>query len=297
MKEAKLTALLKLLEDPDPFIKNAVIEQFISEGLAVIPLLENKWEAIANPALQGEIETLIQKLQFSNTTHSLEKWKSEESDNLLKGACLIAQYQYPEITYDDLDKYIEKIKRDTWIELRDNFTPLEQINVLNHIFFQVHKFSRNTVNFFAPQNSYINLVLESKKGNPISLAILYKSIANRLDIPLFGVNLPKNFILAYLDKSSKNIDNEEIEHADILFYVNPFNRGAVLSQKDILFFLKQQQIEKKDEYFFPCNNQTTIIRLIDSLIFAYNKLGYPEKIKELKALRKILSDNEMPDSF
>ena len=78
---------------------------------------------------------------------------------------------------------------------------MEKVRVLNHIIFDVHGFSGNTANFHAPQNSYINNVLESKKGNPLSLSVLYAVIAQRLDVNIYGVNLPEHFILAYVEDS------------------------------------------------------------------------------------------------
>src|SRR3546814_17101059 len=64
---------------------------------------------------------------------------------------------------------------------------LEKVKLLNHVFFKVHGFSGNTVNHQDPQNSYLNLVLESKKGNQISLALIYSLVAQKLDIPIYGV--------------------------------------------------------------------------------------------------------------
>ncbi|KAF5277932.1 hypothetical protein FQR65_LT15898 [Abscondita terminalis] len=62
--------------------------------------------------------------------------------------------------------------------------------------------SGNTANYHDPQNSYLNKVLESKKGNPITLACIYCVIAQRLDIPIYGVNLPKHFVLAYMNEET-----------------------------------------------------------------------------------------------
>ncbi len=64
-------------------------------------------------------------------------------------------------------------------------------------------FSGNTTNHQDPQNSYIGQVLDTKKGNQISLASIYSIIAQKLDIPIYGVNLPQHFILAYLDEDKE----------------------------------------------------------------------------------------------
>ena len=133
------------------------------------------------------------------------------------------------------------------------------------------------------------MVLESRKGNPITLGILYSVIAQRIGLPVFGVNLPKNYILAYLDeyKSEETFEKDLGEH--ILFYINPFRKGAVLNRSEIESFLISQNIEPSIPYFVPSSNQEIIKRLIKNLISSYEKLGYQDKINSYQALYDILN--------
>ena len=186
---------------------------------------------------------------------------------------------------------MEEIKRDIWLEINENLTALEKVRIINHIFFKIYGFSSNAANFYAPQNNYINHVLETKKGNPITLSILYSSLARMLDIPIYGVNLPKNFIVAYKNEYT----NKEEPQNQILFYINPFNKGAILGKKEIDYFIKQQGLKPSRSYYLPCSNIETIQRLINNLIYAYDRLGYPDKIKELNQLYRILMDNSNKD--
>ena len=59
-----------------------------------------------------------------------------------------------------------------------NLTPLEQVNVFNHVLFSLHNFSPNTINIHDPQNAYLNILLETKKGNPISLVNTSRTRSN-----------------------------------------------------------------------------------------------------------------------
>jgi regulator of sirC expression with transglutaminase-like and TPR domain len=187
---------------------------------------------------------------------------------------------------DEILNPLEKIKHDAWIEINENLTALEKVRILNHIIYDVHKFSGNTTNYYSPQNSFINQVMLSKKGNPISLAIIYAVVAQKLGLPIYGVNLPKNFILAYKDEFSELL-YPDAKNENILFYINPFSRGAVLGRKEIDFFLKQQNITPDPMFYQPCSNLEIIQRLLLNLIYAYEKMGYEQKIKELKDLLKI----------
>src|SRR5690606_28796248 len=145
--------------------------------------------------------------------------------SLLYGAYLIAKYQYPDINYDNLEKVVAQITQDVWIEMNPQLTALEKVKVINEIFFNVHGFSGNKKNFHSPQNSFINNVIDVKRGNPISLSLLYSEIATRVNVPIYGVNLPEHFVLAYTALPLDYIDQPSKE--DVLFYINTFNKGSL----------------------------------------------------------------------
>ena len=282
--DKKIKALLQLLDDPSNEVFNHVSQSILKHGEDIIPELEKAWETSLNEVLQERIENLIQEIQFSSTQKQLIEWKENNSTDLLYGAYLIAKHQYPDLKYNSILNSFNKIKQDAWLEISTNLTALEKVRVLNNVFYKIHEFSGNSTNFFAPQNSYLNHVFETKKGNPLSLGIIYISLAQQLDIPIYGVSMPRNFILAYLDEFSvNNPDNEEI-----LFYINPYNKGVVLGKREIDYFLKQQKMESKESYYKPCTNIEIIKNLILNLIYSYEKLGYPEKVEAMKQLYNII---------
>lgn len=293
MKPNEIKALINLLDDPDEEVFSHVKERLLDLGSEVIPLLENVWEMgdPFNNILQTRIENIIHDIQFSTVKKSLLNWAKNESQDLLKGVIIVAKYQYPDLDEKVIHRKIDQIIQDVWIELNDNLTGIEKIKVINHILFDVHGFSGNTTNYHAPQNLFINNVLESKKGNSLSLSILYAIIAHRLELPIFGVNLPEHFILAYVAdneilKALTLVDN----NFGVLFYINPFSRGAAFSKKEIDAYLSQLKITPKDSYFKPCSNITIVKRLINNLIISYDKLGYAKKCEELRDLLETISD-------
>ena len=161
---------------------------------------------------------------------------------------------------------------------------IEKIKLINHVFYNQFGFGGNTKNHHDPQNSYLNQVLESKKGNQISLAIIYSTIAQKLDIPVYGVNLPQHFILGYIDES-----NPDREHA-VLFYINAFNKGAIFGKHDVDQFLRQLNLEPQPGFYAPCSNAEIARRIISNLISAYENLGASEKVAELKEMQDILTE-------
>ncbi|HKL07781.1 MAG TPA: transglutaminase-like domain-containing protein [Bacteroidales bacterium] len=279
-----IKALFQLLDDPSTEVYHYVSKNILQQGEDIIPELEKVWETSFNEILQERIENLIQEIQFKATLNQLKAWKETGAKDIFEGAFWVAKYQYPELKVDTVKKTFDKIKRDAWLEINHNLTALEKIRVLNHIFYHIHGFSANSTNIHSPQNAFVNHVLDTKKGNPITLGILYMALANSLDIPLYGINLPKHFILGYADPLLQSLTND----IDILFYINPFNKGAVLGKREIDYFLKQQNIIPEKAYYYPCSNIDIIRNLVLNLLFSYEKLGYPEKVDDIKKMYNII---------
>ncbi len=289
MNKKEIKALISLLDDPDETVFDQVSMKFLSLGEEIISVLEDAWEQAFDTLIQNRIENIIHQIQFDLIKDFLRKWVNPDNQNLLEGTLLIARYQYPDVDIVKIKKQIDQIKQDVWLELNDNLTALEKVKIINHILFDVHNFSGNTSNYHAPQNSYINNVLESKKGNPLLLSIIYTIIAQSLDIPVYGVNLPEHFILCYVDKEHMGVPSTEgNKGSNVLFYINPFSKGAVFGQKEIEAFLKQLKLNPLPIFYEPCSNLEIIKRLLRNLISSYEKLGYPDKSKELDKLLNTL---------
>lgn len=289
MDKKELNALISLLDDPDEKVFEQVSMKFLSLGQEVIPVLEDAWEHSFDTLIQNRIENIIHQIQFDLIKDALKDWSHPDKQNLLEGAMLIARYQYPDIDFVKVKKQIDQIRHDVWLELNNNITALEKVKIINHILFDVHNFSGNTTNYHAPQNSYINNVLESKKGNPLLLSIIYTIIAQSLDIPIYGVNLPEHFILCYVDIEHMGVPSKEGSvGSNVLFYINPFSKGTVFGQKEIDAFLKQLKLEQLPIFYEPCSNLEIVRRLLRNLISSYEKLGYPDKSEELKTLLKTI---------
>ncbi len=283
----KIKALIHLLEDPDSRIYDSISQNLMELGPDIIPELEEAWEQSTDTLKQRRLENLIQEIQSLTVLKSMNSW-IKDSQSLVKGAYLVAKYQYPDLNFQDLDKKIANISKDAWLELNKNLTALENTRVLNTIFFKNLKFGGNVTNFYAPQNNFLNLVLETKKGNPISLGILYSIIANRLGLPVHGINLPKNFLLAYIDPYASEGLAPYTED-QVLFYINPFRKGAVLNKSDIENFLRTQKTEIKESFFVPNTNQEIIKNLIKNIISSYQNLGYEDKVKRYQALLDVFN--------
>jgi hypothetical protein len=167
LNKNEVSALINLLDDPDEKIFSTIKGRILDLGEKAIPVLEDAWESSVNILLQTRIENIIHRIQFSKALDSITEWKNKKTPDLLEGALLVARYQYPELDESKVNEAIRQLHQDVWLEMNDQLTALEKVRVVNHIFFDVHRFVGNTENYTAPENSYLNKVLESKKGNPL----------------------------------------------------------------------------------------------------------------------------------
>ncbi|MBE7177212.1 MAG: transglutaminase family protein [Mucilaginibacter polytrichastri] len=283
VNKSEIDALIRLLDDPDQEIYGHVEERLLGYGGEVIGHLEAAWESAFDPLLQERIAHIVHHIQYDSVKKDLQLWVQGGGFDLLQGVLIINRYQYPDLDEQKIINQIEDIKRDAWLQLSQQGSAVEQIKTLNHVLYSIHGFRGNTTNHLDPQNSYISQVLESKRGNQISLAIIYSTIAQRLDIPVFGVNLPQHFILAYVEEGRKN----EGENG-ILFYINAFNKGFMFGKRDVDLFLKQLGLQQDSMFYEPCSNTDILKRVLRNLISAYENLGTTEKVLELNALLEIL---------
>tara|TARA_R110002020_G_scaffold15348_9_gene54794 strand:- start:879 stop:1721 length:843 start_codon:yes stop_codon:yes gene_type:complete len=272
----ELNALVSLLDDSDREVRMHVRDRIISLGNDIIPFLEKKWENSFNPDIQKEIEELVHDLQFSLLKERLIDWRDTDDRDLLTGLWIINTYQYPDLEYAKLNAEMHQIYFEVWTAFKSDLTPYEQVRAINNVLFNTLRFSANSKNFHSPANSMLSSVLDSKRGNPLTLCSIYLLVAKKLGLPIYGVNLPNLFVLTY-------------KSADVTFYINAFNKGLIFSRKDIFNYLEQLKIEPKPEYFEPCGHLQMMIRMFRNLENAFEKLGESDKVQEIKELIELLN--------
>jgi len=284
INETEVNSLIRLLDDPDQEIYRHVHEKLLWFGSEAIGYLESAFEQAFDSVQQERIANLVHEIQFGTLKNDLRLWLNGGAFDLLQGILIINRYQYPDLDEQKVINQIEAIKRDIWIQMMHEASAPEQVKLINHVFYNIYGFSGNTANHQDPQNSYLSQVLETKKGSQTSLAIIYSIIAQKLDIPIYGVNLPQHFILAYMDDSQ-----QENFEGGVLFYINAFNKGLIFGRRDVDMFLKQLNLKFDKQFYEPCSNTEIIKRVLRNLISAYEHLGSAEKVDELNELLGIVS--------
>lgn len=277
MNKSRLKALIDLLDDPDNLVFETVEQELLKETDAIIPVLEEKWEASFDETSQERIENLIQYLQFKKTRNMLSNWLTSNEADLLEGFLIIDRFQYPDVNNQGVIQKTERIKNTVWLELNDSLTLLEKTTILNHFFFNIHGFSINHNNLKSPQNCYINQLLDTKKGNPFSLSLLYTVLARQLGLPVFFIDFPKNPLVAVVDSNLARKVHGNKSKSDVLFYINPSNKGSIASRKEIDYHLKKNKFTPENKFSEPQPDRLFIQRLLESLRDSFRAVGFTEK--------------------
>ena len=288
MNELKLDSLIKLLDDPDESVFNLVLVEILKEDVSIVDRLEHIWETSFEELVQQRIEFIIQQIQLKDTKDKIKNWASQETLDLFEGIFLISRYQYPELKLKSIQIQLEKIRKDVWLEFKNSLTSLEKITILNHIFFDRYKFKIDRDNTELPQNSYINRVLDTRRGNPISITIIYTLIARSLNLPVHYIDFDSNPLVGYFDKDMARLVNDEGNNSQILFYINPSNKGAIIGPKEVDYLRQSADLQEHNHHPEPCPDRIIIKRLVEKLSNDYKQAGLLEKVNYLKEIAEIL---------
>ncbi len=286
--DREIEALVSMMDEPDPDIYRDIAGKIRHYGRDAIPFLEQQLGHMADENMRRRVELLVREIHHETLLHGLASYaESNEQDDLLNAWLLVTKYHYPDVQIENIIREMDSLRKDVWLEMNDNLTALEQVKVFNHVFYRVHGFKGNIEDYHHPDNSFVNRVLKTREGNPLSIGIIYMLVARRVNLPIMGVNLPEHFVLAYVGET---IDTETLLMRDDkpLFYINAFSDGALFSGKEINEFLKKLGLDPMPAFFEPCSNKDIILRMLNNLMTAYEHKGELARKAEIETLRDSL---------
>jgi len=189
-----------------------------------------------------------------------EALRDERSAVTLDVAALeLARVEFPtaevEASVSRLDGLAEQVDR----QLPPNSSELDFVRATNQVLFDTLNFRGNQDNYYDPQNSCLNAVLNRRLGIPITLSVLYIEVARRLSRPVYGVGLPGHFIVAY-------------EGADSRYWIDPFHAGRVLTFADCCTLAKETagvDLRSNPAVLAPVNKRQILVRMLSNLKAVY----------------------------
>lgn len=280
----EIRALISLLADEDRKIVTMVWENLLRLDRIALPHLEEVFEH-ADPRLRmrarhvaAQIRAATLELQFQDLA-ALD----EASFDLEQALCVVARIEYPELELHQITDQLDELAEILKPQMPRVAPAREKIDLLNQFLFREIGFKGNTKDFYDPDNSFMNKVLERRLGIPMTLAALMIFVGRRVGITLHGVGLPNHYVVKFEDAATE-------------LYVDPFNGGRIYSRKECMQMLTSEgyyfRASFASEYLAVNAPRDIVIRMLRNLLLIYSKLNDKRRVRRLSHYVEILRTRE-----
>ncbi len=225
----------------------------------------------SDPALRRRAQEIIQHFsRHSADDRFLAYCLTEGNDlNLEQGSWLLAQTQYPDINVEAYQALFDSYAGEL-LERIDLRAEAQQIlAAFNEYVFDVLRFKGNEQNYYDPENSYLNRVVDRRTGNPINLCLVYLLLARRLRLPVAGIGLPGHFICRFQSSTEE-------------YYIDVFNRGKLWTKANCIQYLLYRNYTVQDDYLAPVSSRKMLHRICGNLHQIYQHLDMAEESTRLQ---------------
>jgi regulator of sirC expression with transglutaminase-like and TPR domain len=184
----------------------------------------------------------------------------------------VARIEYPNIDPAEVARELEEMADALRPQIRSDAPARQKVERLIEYLFHELGFRGNRKNYYDADNSFIHRVLVTRRGISVSLAAVMILVGRRLGLPLYGVGLPKHFLVKYQDS-----------HTEI--FVDPFNGGRILSRPECREILTSEGYYVREsfvtEYLAIASARDIVIRMLRSLILIYSKQEDRTRVRRL----------------
>jgi len=271
---AEIESLMFLLEDPDPFVQEQVQLRFMELGDRAVPLLDQIRVHTKDKEEKKRAKDVLHKLTFSTLKGDFAELLLEGVGNraqLERAAITLARFGHPTLRESEYVKTLDHFADMIRPSLRYKRSEREKMRILMKFIFEDLNFRGDNKDYHNPANGFIDQVIERRKGLPISLSLVAMFIARRLQLPVFGVNMPIHFILAFVGDIEEQL-------------IDPYDQGAEVSYDQCYFFLKKNNVTPKPEHFKMASDIDILARCIRNLMHSYERNEEHDRVQELKSL-------------
>jgi len=266
LSDSQKTALVKLLADDDPAVYQAIRSKILSFGESA-----NDWlrphTLNSDPVLRRRVQEIVHFLMSQVTDNRFLSFCVTQGEDLdlEEGIWLLAQTQYPDINtaaYAALfDSYVSDLRE----RIDFGAEPEALLATINRLLFSELEYCGNEENYYDPDNSYLNRVVDRRTGNPISLCLVYLFVTRRLRLPVVGIGMPGHFLVRYQSSSTGEL------------YIDAFNRGKLLTKADCIKYLLHTSYGFQETYLAPVSPRRILVRVCSNLHQIYSQLSLTEE--------------------
>ncbi|MFM1943055.1 MAG: hypothetical protein RI897_2037 [Verrucomicrobiota bacterium] len=254
---AQQAALVHLLEDDDPAVNEVVRQRILACGEGAIEWLQG-YRLDANPVIRKRVLGLLQFLgrqRADNDFLSLCLSHGEDFD-LEEAMWSLAATRYPEINVEGYRALLDEMADELREDLPTSGASGEVLAHINTCLFDSRGFKGNESDYYDPENSYLNRVMDRRMGNPVSLCLIYLFVARRLQLPIAGIGMPGHFLCRY------QTSREEV-------FIDAFNQGRLLSKSDCIKYLMQVSYGYQEGLLSPASPRRILLRVCSNLHQVY----------------------------
>lgn len=272
--KSEIKSLVYLLDDPDPYVQAEVKNRLFELGERAVPLLDQQKSQTNSEEERELIGEIIQWITYSSVEEDFLDILEGGLNNMKQledAVFILSRFDNPTLRESEYKQKLDRFADMIADEVRYSLDDSQKMHKLLDFVFSELNFSGSTADYYNPQNSYLNCVIDRRQGLPISLALIVLFIARRLDLPFYGVNMPIHFMLKY---------KGEVEEV----LIDPFDHGKLVNYNQCYYFLKQNGVEPKSEHFEASSEVGILARCIRNLINSYQKLDQLGRVESLKKL-------------
>jgi len=269
----EIRALISLLADDDSRIIAMVWENLLRLGAVALPYLTEAGED-SDPRLRIRARHIRQRIHLEQMERRFRRLASRRGGgfDLEMGLSLVARIEYPDLDRRLIATQLDELADGVRPQLPIEASPQERIRILSRYLFDDVGFQGNRENYYDPDNSFINKVLERRRGIPISLAAITILVGRRVGLPLYAVGFPKHFLVKYQDAATE-------------IFFDPFHGGRILSPGECTQILASEGYYVRErfiaEYLAIASPRELIIRMLRNLILIYSKVRDKRKVRRL----------------
>jgi len=258
-------ALVTLLDDPSPVIRQALLARFMQLGPAAVPFLQAVSRG-SNRVLARHAAFFLREIHFSDPVAEFRGFIRAQNYELETGSILLARTVAPRLDPAGVVVQLDAIALRCRELIVDPSSTREKCRIVNRVLFHEWGFHGNVEHYTDPRNSFIDQVLERRTGIPLSLSIVYLLVADRLGLELEPVGLPGHFIVGCFAD-------------DLPFFVDPFDCGVFRDPEEILDLLRANHITPKPGDLAPTPIREVLCRSCRNLVNHYTSAGEPERAR------------------
>jgi regulator of sirC expression with transglutaminase-like and TPR domain len=199
----------------------------------------------------------------------------EETDSLLRAAAAVSMHELEFVDLAAVERTLAELAADIAGRVRSG-SQHALVSQLHEVLFEEWGFTGNTDDYYNAENSYLPRVLETRRGIPVTLSLIYKCVAQRLGLTARGINTPAHFLAG-------------VEVDGSWMIVDPFQGGRVMSRDEVFLRLEQlagAPIARSDALLATATHPQWLSRIIRNLEQVFSHEG---RQVDFLAMRELLN--------